>query len=47
MINRAFEVTDLEGQDLVYLATDDNDLNARIGGMCRSKNILVNRLDDH
>lgn len=47
MISRAFEVTDLEGQDLVYLATDDKDLNGRIGDLCRSKKTLVNRLDDH
>ena len=36
MISRPFEVTDLEGQDLV-----------QIGDICRSKKILVNRLDDH
>ena len=47
MISRPFEVTDLEGQDLVYLATDDKDLNSQIGDICKSKKILVNRLDDH
>ena len=47
MISRPFEVTDLEGHSLVYLATDDKDLNSQIGDICKSKKILVNRLDDH
>ena len=40
-------MTDLEGHSLVYLATDDKDLNSQIGDICKSKKILVNRLDDH
>lgn len=47
IINRHFEKSDIEDVDLVYLATNDSKLNSMIADLCRSKKILVNRLDDH
>lgn len=47
MFKRAFEDTDLDGVDLVYTATDNSDLNAHISDLCRSRKILVNRVDEH
>lgn len=42
---RAFEEEDLEGMDLVLAATDDRNLNKKIGILCRERNIAVNVAD--
>ncbi|MCB6993594.1 precorrin-6A reductase [bacterium 210820-DFI.6.37] len=42
---RAFEEQDLEGMDMVLAATDDRELNKRIGILCRERNIPVNVAD--
>lgn len=43
---RTFAWSDLEGADLVLAATDDPDLNQRIGSCCRERGILVNTSHD-
>ena len=45
-IMREFEAEDLEGRDVVFAATDDKELNARIATACREKSILVNVSSD-
>ena len=45
-IMREFEEEDLEGRDVVFAATDDKELNARIAAACREKGILVNNASD-
>lgn len=42
---RAFKEQDLERMDLVLAATDDRNLNKRIGSLCRQRNIPVNVAD--
>ncbi|MCD8336444.1 MAG: bifunctional precorrin-2 dehydrogenase/sirohydrochlorin ferrochelatase [Lachnospiraceae bacterium] len=43
---RSFLTSDLEQKDLVLAATDDAELNARIGALCRAKGIPVNICTD-
>lgn len=43
---RAFEEGDLEGAKMVVAATDDHGLNARIGELCREREIPVNVASD-
>ena len=45
-IIREFEEEDLEGRDIVFAATDDKELNARIAAQCRGKGIPVNASSD-
>lgn len=42
---KSFEESDLAGIDLVILATNNNDLNAKIRTFAKSKNILINVAD--
>ena len=42
---RSFDPKDLEGKDLLILATADNHLNARIRTMARERNLLINVAD--
>lgn len=42
---RSFEKADLEGQDLVVAATDDEVLNHKISIACKRQNIPVNAVD--
>jgi siroheme synthase-like protein len=44
-ICRAFKPEDLEGQDLVVIATGDNVLNAEIRKLAREKHLLINVAD--
>ena len=39
---RAFDVSDLDGAGLVLAITNDKELNAQIGTLCREKQIPVN-----
>lgn len=43
---REYRTEDLEGCRMVLAATDDAELNRRIGGECRSRGILVNVASD-
>ncbi|MCI8422653.1 MAG: bifunctional precorrin-2 dehydrogenase/sirohydrochlorin ferrochelatase [Lawsonibacter sp.] len=43
---RPFQTEDLEGMDFVVAATDDPQINRQIAGLCRSRRILVNAVDD-
>ena len=45
-IIREFEEEDLEGRDIVFAATDDKELNARIAAQCREEGIPVNASSD-
>ncbi len=45
-IMREFDDEDLEEKDLVFVATDDEELNEQIALMCRRKGILVNVSSD-
>lgn len=42
---RKFEETDLEGHDLVVIATGDNVLNSKIRGFARKRHLLINVAD--
>lgn len=46
IIRRNFAFSDLEGQDLVFAATDDAELNRRIAGACKDRGIPVNVCSD-
>ena len=46
MIERPFENTDLEGNQIVICATDDVDLNIQIYHQCKEQGILVNVADN-
>ena len=45
LIERRFEDNDLAAKDLVIVATNDKEENARIAGVARFKNMLVNVAD--
>jgi len=45
LIERRFEDSDLAAKDLVIVATNDKEENARIAGVARVKNMLVNVAD--
>ena len=45
LIERRFEDNDLAAKDLVIVATNDKEENARIASVARSKNMLVNVAD--
>ena len=45
-IMREFEAEDIEGRDMVFAATDDKELNARIAELCNRKGIPVNVSSD-
>lgn len=45
-IPRKFEVQDLEGVSMVFIATDTIQLNQEIATLCRERGILVNAVDD-
>lgn len=47
LLEKSFELSDLDGYDIVYAATDDRELNMAISEYCRSKKILVNSVDNH
>lgn len=42
---RAFRSSDINAQDLVFCATNDEALNRRIGLLCRARRVLVNVAD--
>lgn len=44
-LKKHFDKSDLEGQELVVAATDDQEQNHRISQACREKKILVNAVD--
>ncbi len=44
-LDREFEDQDLTGASLVFAATDDRELNARVAERCREQGILVNVVD--
>lgn len=46
VIDRAFEPGDLTGAGFVIAASDDREVNAEIGRLCREKGIPVNVVDD-
>ncbi|MDE5823196.1 MAG: siroheme synthase CysG [Lachnospiraceae bacterium] len=46
VINRKFETKDLTDMCFVIAASDDGEVNAEIGRLCREKGILVNVVDD-
>ena len=43
---RGFSDADVDGMALVVAATDDPAVNARVAGLCRSRGIPVNAVDD-
>ncbi|MBO8159510.1 bifunctional precorrin-2 dehydrogenase/sirohydrochlorin ferrochelatase [Thermosyntropha sp.] len=43
---RKFEIKDLNGIFMVFAATNDNNLNYEIAGLCREQGILINAVDD-
>lgn len=43
---RVFAMTDLDGVSIVVAATDNGELNARIGRVCRNRGIEINISDD-
>lgn len=45
-IPRTFEENDLNGVLIVFIATNDNQVNQSIAAACREKGILVNAVDD-
>ncbi|KUO50448.1 MAG: hypothetical protein APF76_07250 [Desulfitibacter sp. BRH_c19] len=45
LITRPFEESDLNGMFLVISATNDRELNSKIGTICNNKNILINVVD--
>lgn len=45
LLQRSFEESDLENKDLIFLATDDEDLHKRIKSLADEKMILVNVAD--
>lgn len=45
LVERKFRVRDLQGKDLVMLATDDADLHHRIKKLARKRKLLVNVAD--
>ncbi|MGN1206066.1 MAG: hydroxymethylbilane synthase [Eubacterium sp.] len=42
---RAYQPEDLEGADVVILATDDSKLNSEVAAICKQRRILVNVVD--
>ena len=46
ILNRKFKDTDIDNAFMVISATDDNKLNTHIFELCKSKNILINTVDD-
>lgn len=44
--NRIFQEKDLRDIYMVFIATDDTNLNYEVAGLCRQKGILVNAVDD-
>ena len=46
MIERGYEEQDLEGCQMVIVATDNEELNIHIHGDCKKHNILVNVADN-
>lgn len=45
LIERAFRVKDLQGKDIVVMATDDRHLHTRIRALARKRRLLVNVAD--
>lgn len=45
IIQREFKGSDIDGFDFVIAATDDRDMNKKIGVLCRKKRIYVNVTD--
>ncbi len=43
---KPYEISDLDGHQLVIVATDDHDLNVAIYEQCRSRHLLVNVADN-
>jgi precorrin-2 dehydrogenase len=43
---REYEVGDLEGQAMCFVATDDGAINARVAADCRQRGLWVNAADD-
>jgi precorrin-2 dehydrogenase len=43
---REYEVGDLEGQAMCFVATDDGAINARVAADCRERGLWVNAADD-
>ena len=46
IIKRKFEPSDLDGVCFVIAASDDMEVNAEVGRLCRERNLLVNVVDD-
>jgi len=46
LVQRAFEPGDLEGMLLAIAATDDREVNRRVGEACRARGLLCNVVDD-
>ena len=46
MVRKPFEITDLEGRDIVIASTDDRELNRRIVDLARERGIPANAVDD-
>jgi len=44
--NREFAINDLDNVFMVFVATNDNNINQEIVKQCRSRGILVNAVDD-
>lgn len=44
---KEFEIEDIKGYNIVFAATDNIELNAKISKYCISEKILVNSVDNH
>ncbi|MGM9948294.1 precorrin-2 dehydrogenase/sirohydrochlorin ferrochelatase family protein [Floccifex sp.] len=44
-IQKAFEISDLDGFSIVVISTNDKNLNHKIAKICKEKHILVNAVD--
>lgn len=45
-LTRMWKPSDIVGFDIVLAATDDREINCRVGNLCKEENILVNVADD-
>lgn len=45
LVQRPFEDGDIEGADVVIMATNDSEVNSHIAAICKDKRILVNVVD--
>ncbi len=45
LVQRPFGDGDIEGADVVIMATNDSEVNSHIAAICKDKRVLVNVVD--